>query len=143
VKEWKAKLKSLLPASGIVQEETPEPIATTLHQEIRVAEANIGRIYWEHYFNALDKYEKADKRTRRPAQDPLNALINYGYGMLYGEVESAVLTAGLDPHIGVLHREEDPEYVEGPISLLLCLMRLSRFGPGWIGWWRNWRLRER
>lgn len=70
-----------------------------------MAEANIGRIYWEHYFDALDQYEQADKRTRRPAKDPLNALINYGYGMLYGEVESAVLTAGLDPHIGVMHRE--------------------------------------
>ncbi len=75
-------------------------------ENLRSVEAQIGRIYWENYFDALEKYEAADKRSRRPASDPLNSLINYGYGMLYGEVESATLTAGLDPHIGILHREE-------------------------------------
>lgn len=54
----------------------------------------------------IKNYEKADKRTRRPAKDPLNALLNYGYGMLYAEVESAALSAGLDPQLGVLHEEE-------------------------------------
>lgn len=75
-------------------------------EAIRTQEGQIGRIYWEAYFDALEKHEPADKRSRQPAADPLNALINYGYGMLYGEVESAVLTTGLDPFAGVLHRDE-------------------------------------
>jgi CRISP-associated protein Cas1 len=90
IADWNAKLAS----------------AALAPESIRSAEAQMGRAYWEAYFAALEQYESADKRSRRPAADPLNALINYGYGMLYGEVESATLTAGLDPHIGILHREE-------------------------------------
>ncbi|HHG83354.1 MAG TPA: CRISPR-associated endonuclease Cas1 [Bacteroidetes bacterium] len=74
--------------------------------EIRVLEAQISKLYWQAYFRTLKKYQSADKRSRQPAQDPLNSLLNYGYGMLYGEVEAAVLTAGLDPQTGILHREE-------------------------------------
>lgn len=80
--------------------------ATLAAESLRAIEAQAARSYWEALFAALAGIEPADKRSRRPARDPLNALINYGYGMLYGEVESATLTAGLDPHIGFLHREE-------------------------------------
>lgn len=73
---------------------------------LRSAEAQASRHYWLAYFTALDQYEAADKRSRRPAMDPLNALLNYAYGILYGEVETAALTAGLDPHCGILHRNE-------------------------------------
>jgi CRISPR-associated protein Cas1 len=73
---------------------------------VRSGEALIGRIYWSAYFTALEHKEAADKRSRRPAEDPLNAMLNYGYGMLYGEVESCALIAGLDPHIGFMHRDE-------------------------------------
>lgn len=42
---------------------------------------------------------------RRPqgATDPINAALNYGYGILYGEVERALILAGLDPYAGFLH----------------------------------------
>jgi CRISP-associated protein Cas1 len=73
---------------------------------LRSAEAQASRMYWQAFFQALDQYEAADKRSRRPAQDPLNALLNYAYGMLYGEVETATLSVGLDPHCGILHRNE-------------------------------------
>jgi CRISPR-associated protein Cas1 len=88
--------------SGMVQLRT----CSLEDEAVRSAEAQIGRHFWEAYFGALEHREASEKRTRRPAEDPLNALINYGYGMLYGEVESATLTAGLDPHIGFLHRDE-------------------------------------
>ncbi len=80
-----------------------EGIATK--EGIRSVEAQSSKLYWEAWFSALGAHGDADKRTRQPATDPLNALINYGYGMLYGEVESAVITAGLDPMIAFLHRE--------------------------------------
>jgi CRISP-associated protein Cas1 len=73
---------------------------------LRAREAHIARIYWQHYFAALAAHTSADRRSRRPARDPLNTLLNYGYGMLYGEVEGAALSAGLDAHIGILHRSE-------------------------------------
>lgn len=45
-------------------------------------------------------------RSRRPAHDPFNCAINYGYGVLYGEIERACILAGLDPYIGFLHTDD-------------------------------------
>jgi len=42
-------------------------------------------------------------RTRRPATDPLNAALNFAYGMLLSDLIRAVVTCGLDPHAGFLH----------------------------------------
>lgn len=44
-----------------------------------------------------------DGRTRRPAVDPLNAALNFVYGMLVADVVRAVVACGLDPHAGFLH----------------------------------------
>lgn len=33
-------------------------------------------------------------------------MLNYGYGLLYGKIESALIKAGIDPYIGVMHRDD-------------------------------------
>lgn len=38
--------------------------------------------------------------------DIANALLNYGYGLLYGKIEGALIKAGIDPYIGVMHRDD-------------------------------------
>lgn len=52
-------------------------------------------------------------RSKRPAEDPFNALLNYAFGILYGQVELALVKAGLDPYMGVLHidRHQQPTLV--------------------------------
>lgn len=35
----------------------------------------------------------------------VNALLNYGYGILYGSIQVELIKAGIDPYIGVLHRD--------------------------------------
>lgn len=42
-------------------------------------------------------------REGRGARDPLNSALNYGYGILYGQVERALVLAGLDPYAGFIH----------------------------------------
>lgn len=42
-------------------------------------------------------------RLGRPARDPLNAMLNYAYGMLLADCVRAVLSCGLDPHAGFIH----------------------------------------
>lgn len=42
-------------------------------------------------------------RTRRPAHDPVNAALNFCYGLLLGDLVCAVAACGLDPHAGFLH----------------------------------------
>lgn len=61
------------------------------------------------YFGCLGKIVPSDyqfsSRSRQPAKDPFNAMLNYGYGVLYSLVERAQILAGLDPHIGFLHTD--------------------------------------
>ncbi len=43
------------------------------------------------------------KRSRRPARNPINALLNLGYMMVLSEVERELIAAGFDPMVGFLH----------------------------------------
>lgn len=45
-------------------------------------------------------------RSRRPAQDPVNAALNLCYGLLLADLIRAVVACGLDPHAGFLHSSE-------------------------------------
>ncbi|UAC50146.1 CRISPR-associated endonuclease Cas1 [Bacillus aquiflavi] len=60
-------------------------------------------------------------RSKRPAKDEVNVLLNYGYGILRAEMTSALSAVGLDPYIGFLHRER-----YGRESLSLDLMEEFR-----------------
>ena len=44
-------------------------------------------------------------RVTQGATDPFNAALNYGYGILYSQVERALVLAGLDPYAGFLHTD--------------------------------------
>lgn len=62
------------------------------------------------YFDALNSFLPEDlrfaTRSQKPAKDVVNAFLNYGYGMLYGRIEGALIKAGIDPYVGVLHRDD-------------------------------------
>lgn len=60
-------------------------------------------------------------RTGRGALDPINSLLNYGYGILYAEIERAIVLAGLDPYGGFLHADRP-----GKPSLVLDLIEEFR-----------------
>jgi len=54
----------------------------------------------------LPNQYKFESRSRQPATDVFNAMLNYAYGILYGKVEGALIKAGLDPYAGIFHRDE-------------------------------------
>ncbi len=56
------------------------------------------------YFSCLSLILPVQNRERN-AQDYFNILLNYGYGILYSEVERACILAGLDPYFGFLHTD--------------------------------------
>ncbi|MBI5546401.1 MAG: type I-MYXAN CRISPR-associated endonuclease Cas1 [Deltaproteobacteria bacterium] len=70
---------------------------------------------------AADPAMRPDGRSRRPPTDRFNALISFGYGMLYRDVLSAVLQVGLDPAFGLLHEPRSSAF-----PLALDLMELFR-----------------
>ena len=72
---------------------------------IMALEGAAGRIYFDALSFIMPERFKFDGRSRNPAKDEFNALLNYGYGVLYSLVEKACIIAGLDPYIGFLHTD--------------------------------------
>ncbi len=64
-----------------------------------------GREYFAALSLALPERFRFQGRSRSPARDEFNALLNYAYGVLYSLVERACLLTGLDPCIGLLHTD--------------------------------------
>jgi CRISPR-associated protein Cas1 len=68
-------------------------------------EGSGGRIYFEALSSLMPDRFKFDGRSRNPAKDEFNALLNYLYGVLYSKVEKACIIAGLDPYVGFIHTD--------------------------------------
>jgi CRISPR-associated protein Cas1 len=68
-------------------------------------EGMASRTYFEALSSVMPEQWRFDGRSRDPAQDGFNCLLNYGYGVLYSQVEKACIIAGLDPYVGFLHTD--------------------------------------
>lgn len=68
-------------------------------------EGAAGKIYFETLSYIMPERFQFSGRSRNPAKDEFNAMLNYGYGVLYSLVEKACIIAGLDPYIGFLHTD--------------------------------------
>lgn len=77
-----------------------------LKQSLRGWEGTATRHYFQLLAAAMPSAYAFSGRSKRPAYDPFNALLNYLYGMLYPMVELAQMKAGLDPYTGILHADE-------------------------------------
>jgi CRISPR-associated protein Cas1 len=73
----------------------------------------------------LDERFRFSSRNRRPPQDRFNALLSFGYALLYRDVVQAILAVGLEPAFGFFHR---PRSAAHPLAL--DLMELFRV-PLW------------
>jgi len=72
---------------------------------IMAFEGAAGKIYFDALSYIMPERFKFDGRSRNPAKDEFNTLLNYAYGVLYSLVEKACIIAGLDPYIGFLHTD--------------------------------------
>ena len=80
-----------------------------------------GREYFRGLSLALPERFRFRGRSRSPAEDEFNCLLNYAYGVLYGLVERSCLLVGLDPYIGLLHTDN-----YNKLSLVFDLIELFR-----------------
>ena len=62
------------------------------------------------YFGCLNEFlpvnYKLEGRQQHPATDLTNCLLNYAYGVLYGKIEGTLIKAGIDPYVGIFHRDD-------------------------------------
>ncbi|MEM9981307.1 MAG: CRISPR-associated endonuclease Cas1 [Bacteroidota bacterium] len=97
-----ARIEALVVSLQSLEGETTQAIADTL----RGLEGTAGRLYFETLSYVLPAAYQFQGRSSRPAKDAFNACLNYAYGIMYSQVEKALIIAGLDPYVGFLHRDD-------------------------------------
>jgi len=117
--EHVGELERLAQAGGGEGEES-EPL-DGLRAQILSAEGRAAKYYWDGVGLLLDDKWNWPGRKGRGAHDIVNCCLNYGYAILYGQVERALLLAGLDPYAGFLHADRP-----GKPSMVLDLMEEFR-----------------
>lgn len=103
-----------------------EPLASRsrvdqIRAELLGIEGRAAQKYWRGVKQGVQVGPDWPGRKGRGAKDPVNSALNYGYGMLYGQVERAIVLAGLDPYAGFIHADRP-----GKPSLVLDLIEEFR-----------------
>lgn len=81
-------------------------VVADIAPSVRGWEGAASRRYFQAIAAVLPGAYQFSGRSQNPATDAFNALLNYGYGMLYGKVEGALIKAGIDPYVGIFHRDD-------------------------------------
>ena len=72
---------------------------------VRGIEGDVARIYFRAVNEVLTSCPlQFSRRTRRPPQDPVNAMLGFCYGLLVTECIGALESVGLDYQMGFFHR---------------------------------------
>ena len=66
-------------------------------------EALCAKEYWKHYFPQLGEYGQR-RQTVEENISPVNAFLNYGYGIMGGIIHRSLIIAGLNFLLGVNHK---------------------------------------
>jgi len=73
--------------------------------KMRAYEGNSSKHYYKTLSYLITDPYKFNGRSRRPAKDEFNCMLNYAFGVLYSKVEKTLVIAGLDPFVGILHAD--------------------------------------
>lgn len=81
-------------------------IVADIAANLRGWEGVASNIYFEALNLFIPEQYRFAQRSQHPAMDVVNAMLNYGYGLLYARIEGILIRAGIDPYIGVMHRDD-------------------------------------
>lgn len=73
---------------------------------LRGWEGQATKRYFQAVFHFIPEPFRPSSRSLHPPADPFNAALSYAYGMLYSVCESALIKAGIDPYVGIFHRDQ-------------------------------------
>lgn len=74
-------------------------------KQLLFREAYAASVYWQLIGTKLPEPFMFSNRVKKKPADPFNSCINYLYGILRNQVETAILSYGLDPALGIMHRD--------------------------------------
>jgi CRISPR-associated protein Cas1 len=99
-------VSALMPRLRTLELQVKQMEGTSIEQkraELMGLEGVAGRLYWQGVRTIVESKAEFMERVHQGAADAFNALLNYGYGILYSHVWGAVVNAGLEPFAGYLH----------------------------------------
>jgi CRISP-associated protein Cas1 len=76
-----------------------------VREQFLSVEGRAAQRYWAMIGRVIPSELQWPGRETQGATDLFNAALNYGYGILYGQIEHALTLAGLDPFGGFLHTD--------------------------------------
>lgn len=71
--------------------------------ELLGAEGAVAAVYFRALGETLLQGTTFRNREGRGSLEPINQMLNYGYGILANQITNCVFNAGLEPYLGVLH----------------------------------------
>lgn len=98
IKETISKIKEL-----VKKVENIDDNINNVRNSLQGYEGTASRLYFSKLSELMPEKFKFDGRSKNPAKDEFNCMLNYGYGIMYSNVERACILAGLDPFIGIMH----------------------------------------
>ena len=119
--KWERAMKSAYSALTRLEEYPPQTIT-----DLRVLEANCAASYFRSWAGIPIKWRGTSRRPipdnwnsigqrsspyhlagNRNAAHPVNAILNYAYAVLEGEIRIKAISEGYDPTIGIMHEGSD------------------------------------
>jgi len=103
-----------------------------------ISEAVSSRYYFDNYTKLIDERFGFKKRNsvrieKKNATDVINALLNYGYSVLAGQISAYISGVGLDAYCGIMHKNHSSFQ-----SLVYDLMEPFR----WLVDYSVWKLSD-
>ncbi len=78
---------------------------TEIRERLLSVEGRAAQRYWQTVARVIPPELDWPGRETQGATDPFNSALNYGYGILYCQIEQALILAGLDCYGGFLHTD--------------------------------------
>lgn len=75
--------------------------------ELMGCEGYAARQYFKGLGYLIEPEFAFERRTRRPPEDEFNALLSFGYAILYDEIHAKIEKRGLNAYIGILHQDRE------------------------------------
>jgi len=110
VLEWLSKAYSSFSYDKIIDKCASDITNVPDLKSVLRIEAIVSQFYWKALASTFDKKWEfltrnyGDNKDSQNADDPINALFNYGYSILESECWKVVNTIGLEPYIGFIHK---------------------------------------
>ncbi len=74
---------------------------------LRGIEGKAAADYFKMFASLVDEQWEFKRRQKHPAPDAVNALLSFGYTLLYHHITTVLYTVGLNPVIGIYHKTSE------------------------------------